>query len=161
MNDSFWNQLREGAEERFSGFGHLMPFRVQEILLVASMYDAFTLEEGGRLTELLLSEYRELNLSFAPRITKASSGREAIELLEARRFDLVITMSRLGDLQAAELACNGRLGRLTHATCWVGPGPKFDIPDRAADVPPPMSEPLELASIPTVDKIVATVKGIL
>jgi len=105
MQDTFWNQLRSGASERFSGFGHLMPFRVQEILLVASMYDAFTLEEGGRLTELLLGEYRELNLSFAPRITKASSGREALELLEARRFDLVITMSRLGDLQAAELAC--------------------------------------------------------
>ena len=46
MNDSFWNQLRAGAQERFAGFGHLMPFRVQEILLVASMYDAFTLEEG-------------------------------------------------------------------------------------------------------------------
>ena len=105
MSDRFWNQLRAGAEERFAGFGHLMPFRVQEILLVASMYDAFTLEEGGRLTELLLSEYRELNLSFAPRITKASSGREALELLETRRFDLVITMSRLGDLHAAELAC--------------------------------------------------------
>jgi len=105
MNDVFWNQLRTGAEERFSGFGHLMPFRVQEILLVASMYDAFTLEEGGRLTELLLNEYRELNLSFAPRITKATSGREAMELLEVRRFDMVLTMSRLGDMQAAELAC--------------------------------------------------------
>ncbi len=104
-NDTFWNQLRAGAGERYSGFGHLMPFRVQEILLVASMYDAFTLEEGGRLTELLLSEYRELNLSFAPRITKASSGREALELLEARRFDLVVTMSRLGDIAAADLAC--------------------------------------------------------
>ena len=101
MTDPFWNQLRTGADERFSGFGHLMPFRVQEILLVASMYDAFTLEEGGRLTELLLSEYRELNLSFAPRITKAGSGNEVLELLEARRFDLVVTMSRLGDLQAA------------------------------------------------------------
>jgi hypothetical protein len=75
MSESFWQQLREGTEERFSGFGHLMPFRVQEILLVASMYDAFTLEEGGRLTELLLSEYRELNLSFAPRITKATAAR--------------------------------------------------------------------------------------
>ncbi|MEZ4386524.1 MAG: PEP/pyruvate-binding domain-containing protein [Candidatus Krumholzibacteriia bacterium] len=104
MNDIFWNQLRTGAEERFSGFGHLMPFRVQEILLVASMYDAFTLEEGGRLTELLLGEYRELNLSFAPRITKASSGREAMELLEVRRFDMVLSMSRLGDMQAGELA---------------------------------------------------------
>lgn len=105
MTDPFWNQLRTGADERFSGFGHLMPFRVQEILLVASMYDAFTLEEGGRLTELLLGEYRELNLSFAPRITKAKSGREALELLEARRFDMVLSMSRLGDMQAADLAC--------------------------------------------------------
>jgi CheY-like chemotaxis protein len=81
-----------------------MPFRIQEILLVASMYDAFTLEEGGRLTELLLNEYRELNLSFAPRITKATSGQEALALLETRRYDLVLTMSRLGDLQAGELA---------------------------------------------------------
>ena len=75
MTDPFWNQLRTGAEERFSGFGHLMPFRVQEILLVASMYDAFTLEEGGRLTELLLSEYRDLNLSFPPHVTRASTAK--------------------------------------------------------------------------------------
>lgn len=88
----------------FSGFGHLMPNKVQEILLVASMYDAFTLEEGGRLTELLLSEYRELNLSFPPRVTRASTGKEALELIEARRFDLVITMSRLGDMEAPRLA---------------------------------------------------------
>jgi hypothetical protein len=59
---------------QFTGFQHLMPHRMQEILLVASMYDAFTLEEGGRLTELLLSEYRELNLSFPPRVTRASTG---------------------------------------------------------------------------------------
>jgi hypothetical protein len=104
MRNGFWQLLHEGAEERFGGFGHLMPFRIQEILLVASMYDAFTLEEGGRLTELLLSEYRELNLSFAPRITKAASGQEALELLETRRFDLVLTMSRLGDQPATELA---------------------------------------------------------
>lgn len=104
MNDSFWQELREGTEERFSGFGHLMPFRVQEILLVASMYDAYTLEEGGRLTELLLNEYRELNLSFAPRFTRATSGQEALALLRNRHFDLVFTMSRLGDVQAADLA---------------------------------------------------------
>jgi hypothetical protein len=118
MSDTFWNQLRTGAEERFSGFGHLMPFRVQEILLVASMYDAFTLEEGGRLTELLLGEYRELNLSFAPRITKASSGREALELLEARRFDLVLSMSRLGDMQATDLAARVK-GRMPDLPVYV------------------------------------------
>ncbi len=88
----------------FAGFGHLMPFRVQEILLVASMYDAFTLEEGGRLTELLLSEYRELNLSFPPHVTRASTGAEALRLMETRRFDLVLTMSRLGDMAATEMA---------------------------------------------------------
>ncbi len=92
------------GDRPFSGFGHLMPNKVQEILLVASMYDAFTLEEGGRLTELLLSEYRELNLSFPPHVTRASTGGEALDLLQARRFDLVITMSRLGDMVATELA---------------------------------------------------------
>jgi CheY-like chemotaxis protein len=88
----------------FTGFGHLMPFRVQEILLVASMYDAFTLEEGGRLTEVLLSEYRELNLSFPPHVTRASTGEEALRLMETRRFDMVITMSRLGDMDATQMA---------------------------------------------------------
>ncbi len=92
------------ATGSFTGFGHLMPFRVQDILLVASMYDAFTLEEGGRLTELLLSEYRELNLSFPPRVTRASTGAEALQLLENRRFDMVITMSRLGDMDATQMA---------------------------------------------------------
>jgi CheY-like chemotaxis protein len=89
---------------QFTGFQHLMPHRMQEILLVASMYDAFTLEEGGRLTELLLSEYRELNLSFPPRVTRASTGEEALKLTESRDFDMVITMSRLGDMEAPALA---------------------------------------------------------
>ena len=90
---------------QFTGFQHLMPHRVQEILLVASMYDAFTLEEGGRLTELLLSEYREMNLSFPPHVTRASTGKEALKLTSVRRFDMVITMSRLGDMAAPDLAC--------------------------------------------------------
>jgi len=95
--------LRGGGQ--FTGFQHLMPHRVQEILLVASMYDAFTLEEGGQLTELLMSEYRELNLSFPPHVTRASNGEEALKLTAVRRFDMVITMSRLGDMEATELAC--------------------------------------------------------
>jgi len=104
MNEDFWSKIRAGAEERFAGFGHLMPFRVQEILLVASMYDAYTLEEGGRLTELLLNEYRELHLSFAPYVTRASNGQEALNLIQVRRYDLVITMTRLGDMGAEDLA---------------------------------------------------------
>ena len=104
MNEDFWGKIRAGVEERFAGFGNLMPFRVQEILLVASMYDAYSLEEGGRLTELLLSDYRELQLSFAPHVTRASTGAEALKLIQVRRYDLVITMSRLGDMEAEDLA---------------------------------------------------------
>ena len=98
------NSAAGDGETPFSGFGHLMPNRVQEILMVASMYDAFTLEEGGRLTELLLNEYRELNLSFAPKVIRASTGEEALALISARSFDLVLTMTRLGDMVATDLA---------------------------------------------------------
>jgi CheY-like chemotaxis protein len=75
-----------------------MPFRVREILLVSSPYDAFILEEDGRLTERLFVEYSELNLTAAPRITHVSTGARAMELILSRRFDLVITMVRLEDV---------------------------------------------------------------
>lgn len=111
MNDQQPDQSVPGAGGSFSGFGHLMPNRIQEILLVASMYDAFTLEEGGRLTELLLNEYRELNLSLPPRVTRASTGEEALKLIDARRFDLVIVMTRLGDMEATDLAARVKRSR--------------------------------------------------
>ena len=44
------------AEETFEGFDNLMPFRVQDILLVTSLYDSFILREDGRLNELLIGE---------------------------------------------------------------------------------------------------------
>ncbi len=81
-----------------------MPYRVREVLLVSSPYDAFALEEDGRLTERLFLEYSELNLPSAPRITHASSGSAALETLDKRRFDLVITMTRLEDLDVFALA---------------------------------------------------------
>lgn len=54
------------AEERFEGFENLMPFRVQNILLVSSLYDSFILREDGRLNELLIDESLELNLRQIP-----------------------------------------------------------------------------------------------
>ncbi|MHB8874425.1 MAG: PEP/pyruvate-binding domain-containing protein [Myxococcaceae bacterium] len=74
-----------------------MPNRVREILLVSSPYDAFTLEEDGRLTERIFTEYSELNLSSAPRITHVSTGARAMEVMAERRFDLVLTMARIAD----------------------------------------------------------------
>lgn len=81
----------------YSTFHDLMPHRVREILVVSSPYDAFTLEEDGRLTERIFTEYSELNLSSAPRITHVNTGASAMELLAQRRFDLVITMARIAD----------------------------------------------------------------
>jgi hypothetical protein len=82
----------------FSGFDRLMPFRIRDILLVSSLYDSFIIEQDGRLTEMLLGEYAQLNLSSAPLVTRVSSGEEALEALEEKHFDLVITMTRLGDM---------------------------------------------------------------
>ena len=61
-------------------FSSLMQYRIIEILLVASHYDSFILEEDGQLTELVIEEYRnlDLNLRFAPRFTRASSAAEAL-----------------------------------------------------------------------------------
>lgn len=82
----------------FRNINDLMPHRVREVLLVSSYYDAFILEEDGYLTERIFSEYKELNLTSSPRVTHVSTGEEAIQALIWRRFDLVITMTRLADM---------------------------------------------------------------
>ncbi|NSW45983.1 MAG: pyruvate, phosphate dikinase [Bacteroidales bacterium] len=69
-----------------------MPFKVKEILLVANLYDAFSIEKEGRFTEHILGEYYKLNLTSLPRITGVSSDEEALFLLKNRHFDLIIIM---------------------------------------------------------------------
>ena len=64
-------------------FQDLMLHRVHEILLVASPYDAYTLEEDGRLTEQILHEYLGMNLSYAPRVWQANTASYAMDLLLA------------------------------------------------------------------------------
>lgn len=81
-----------------------MPFRVQEVLLVSSEYDAFVLEEDGPITERLFSSYSELNLSSAPRITHVRTAADARTVLASRRFDLVMTVVRVEDGDAAQIA---------------------------------------------------------
>ena len=93
------------AEERFEGFENLMPFRVQNILLVSSLYDSFILREDGRLNELLIDESLELNLRQIPNITHVSSCAEAVELAKANpQFNLIVTNLAVGDMNAAQLA---------------------------------------------------------
>lgn len=93
---------RPEYKSKFSGFHDLMKFRVREILLVSCLYDAFVLEEDGRLAERIFSEYVDLNLHFIPRITKVSSAEEALQSLQQKNFDLIITMSRIADMNPME-----------------------------------------------------------
>jgi hypothetical protein len=77
-------------------FNDLIPFRVNEVLLVSSPYDAFILQEDGHLTERMFFEYKEISLSSAPRFTHAANPDEALDLLERRHFDLILAMADTG-----------------------------------------------------------------
>ncbi len=93
------------AEARLEGFENLMPFKVQDILLVSSLYDSFILREDGRLNELLIDESLELNLQQIPGITHVSSCAEAVTLARAQpKFNLIVTNLAVGDMNAAQLA---------------------------------------------------------
>jgi hypothetical protein len=70
----------------------LMPFKVKEILLVANLYDAYSIEKEGKFSEHVLGEYHQLNLTSVPRITGVSSSEEAFEQLNSKHFDLIILM---------------------------------------------------------------------
>ncbi|MBV6421959.1 MAG: hypothetical protein DAHOPDDO_03247 [Ignavibacteriaceae bacterium] len=90
---------------RLKKFQKLMRFKIQNILLVSSIYDYYLFEEDGRLYELIRSEYQNLNLSQAPEITHVTTGEEAIELLkEEHNFDLIITTLHIEDMHVVKFA---------------------------------------------------------
>ncbi len=75
-----------------TSFASLMQHRVYNVLLLASKYDVFVLEEDGRIDEQLFNEYTSLNLRYPPRFTLVSAEEEADKLLKERQFDLIISM---------------------------------------------------------------------
>ncbi len=91
--------LRTRYGMRTEEFSSLMTYRVRDVLLVASRYDAFVLEEDGQLTELIFEEYRQLdlNLRYAPRFHRAATAAEAFEKLSKREFQMVVATPRLQD----------------------------------------------------------------
>ena len=80
-----------------------MLIKVREILFVSSPYDAFIMEEDGSPASRIINEYSGLNLSMPPRVTRTSSAREALSLLNRKKFDMVITMPNLDDTDAFSL----------------------------------------------------------
>ncbi len=75
-----------------TAFQNLMQRRIFNVLLIASAYDAFMMEEDGRVEEQLYFEYTSLNLSSPPRVTRVLNTAEALEVMETKSFDLVIMM---------------------------------------------------------------------
>jgi hypothetical protein len=87
---------------RFSGIHDLMKFRVTEILLISTAYDAYVLEENGRLTEQIYHHFNDLSIPFIPRIHWVANGEDACKELKMRTIHLIITMSRISDLSSFE-----------------------------------------------------------
>jgi hypothetical protein len=73
-------------------FHDLMPFKVKEILLVANLYDAYSIEGEGRFSDHILGEYYQMSLTSIPRVTGVSSEEEAFNRLKARHYDMIIIM---------------------------------------------------------------------
>lgn len=90
-------------------YDQLMQKRIYKVLLICSQYDAFTLEEDGRIDEQIFNEYVSLNLRYPPQFIHVSSAKEAIEILEQGEIDLVITMLSVGGMEPFQLAKNIKL----------------------------------------------------
>ena len=75
-----------------TAFQDLMQQRIFNVLLVASPYDAFMMEEDGRIEEQLYFEYVALNLSSPPRVTRVSTVEEALIKVKEKRYGLIIMM---------------------------------------------------------------------
>ncbi len=87
-----------------TSFNLLMQTRIHKVLLVCSNYDAFMLEEDGRIDEQIFIEYVSLNLRYPPVFVQVDSAEEAFQRLDEEKIDLVITMWGKGDMDAFELS---------------------------------------------------------
>lgn len=75
-----------------TAFQNLMQKRIFNVLLIASPYEAFMMEEDGRVEEQLYFEYVALNLSSPPRVTRVVNIQDALSALKLKNFDLIIAM---------------------------------------------------------------------
>ena len=87
-----------------TAFDQLMQKRILKILLICSSYDAFMLEEDGRIDEQIFNEYVSLNLRHPPQFIQVSSAEAAFEALKEHQIDLVITMLSVGGMDPFSLS---------------------------------------------------------
>ncbi len=84
-------------------FHELMQWRIRHVLLVLPHYDAWILEHDAKLSDQIVGEYHQLNLTTVPRLITVADGEEALENLRDREFDLMIIGMRTGNLSPVEL----------------------------------------------------------
>ncbi len=82
----------------------MMKYKVKNILFVATLYDAFILENDDSFFEQFMGEIYQYSLFSLPRITGVASGSEALELMETTQFDLVILMAGLDSKATVDLS---------------------------------------------------------
>ncbi len=87
-----------------TAFDLLMQKRIHKVLLICSSYDAFMLEEDGRIDEQIFNEYVSLNLRHPPQFIQVSSAEEAFDVLKTTNIDLVITMLSVGGMDPFSLS---------------------------------------------------------
>ena len=87
-----------------TAFDKLMQRRIFKVLLICSSYDAFTLEEDGRIDEQIFNEYVALNLRYPPVFIQAHSTREVAKILANEHIDLIISMLNVGGTDTFSLA---------------------------------------------------------
>ena len=87
-----------------TSFVNLMTKRIFNVLLVANPYDAFMLEDDGRIDEKIFNEYMNLSLRYPPRFTQVSTEEAAWKQLENTTFDLVICMPGSDNSDTFEIA---------------------------------------------------------
>lgn len=80
-----------------TSFANLMNKRVLNVLLIATKYDAFMLEDDGRIDEQIFNEYTSLSLRYPPRFTQVSTEQETMMALRQNKYDLVICMPNMDD----------------------------------------------------------------
>lgn len=99
-------------------FVNLMMRRIYNVLIVANPYDAFMLEDDGRIEEKIYNEYMELGLRYPPTFTQVSTTEEAAGVLRSTIVDLVICMPGNADNDAFDVARDIK-GKFPNIHCVV------------------------------------------
>ncbi len=85
-------------------FQELMPTKVKEVLLIATLYDSYSIVREGQFSDKIFGEYLQLNLYAAPRFTSVNSKEEALQALGRFDFDLIIVMAGVDKKTPVETA---------------------------------------------------------